>query len=72
MSVHKEITSEQIARIKLRYAARTAPVHEIAREEGVTPSQIYELRRRFDWPTRTLLGKQMVERLIEQVKAIAG
>ncbi|MDE2363118.1 MAG: hypothetical protein KGM42_10610 [Hyphomicrobiales bacterium] len=71
MAVRKEITPKQIARLKLRYANRTIPVHDIAREEGVTPSQIYELRRRFGWPTRTELGERSVAKSIEDERAIS-
>lgn len=72
MTIQKEIPPEQIARIKIRYCeSRLTPVADIAREEGVTESQIYRLRRRFDWPTRTAVGKDILERSIAHEKAIS-
>jgi hypothetical protein len=72
MVPRKEISREQIARIKLRYEARVTPIHDIAREEGVTPSQIHEMRRRFEWTSRTELGKRVLEQSIVQEKEISA
>ena len=53
MPLIEELTPEDLARLKRRYEREQTAIADIARQEGLLPRQLLELRRRHGWKTRS-------------------
>ena len=71
-STYDSLTSEQIARIKLRYETGQGTVADIAAAEQFEIWQIHNMRAKFGWASRRATQRAAVTRSVEHEKAIAA
>ena len=56
MALKDKFSTEQIARLKRRYEETEQSVASIAREEGLSESQLYALKRKHNWRGRKAIA----------------